>query len=807
MRTNNLLALLLFCLSTAIAEGQQSKGRVSGTLLDIAEKKAISLATVNLYKGNQVAQPYKSTYTDAKGKFNFAAIDTGKYTIIFSHTGFTEKKRPVAVKGILELGTIELSRTAITLKGVNVLAQKPLVEQDEDKIIFNVENDPDSKTSTTLDIFRKTPYLSVDGEDNVQLNGQSNFKVLLNGRETSMFARNVKEALRAFPGTLISKIEIMTTPPAKYDAEGVGGIINIITKKKVKGYNGSLSTFNRTGDKVNNYNINFNMKTGKVGLAFFAFVGGYKNLKTRSFVETQSLTPGLFTKREVYDDRSNDNFFKGGNMELSFELDSLNTISTYGNLNGGNGSTITNRTMTTEFSSSPPSSSFQDVDNSYLNSGYSVGADYIKKFRKNKNREFSIRFYRESGKNRSTDDSRQDNPGTDRFLLNKSKSIDKQWTAQSDLVLPFPKNRKLESGMKFIVRNASSDFQSAVRYDPLLDYTIDPRNSDYFSYTQKVFSAYSTYSFRTKKTTFRSGGRLEFTAVDGDFVSSKTTVRQRYVNVVPFFQSVTKLNPVYTLVFTYTQRLRRPYIWNLNPFVNNTDSLDLWYGNPKLGPETVHFFTPELRYQKGSTFASLGFRVGYTNNYIVGYSTFDPSTGVTKRTSDHLGRGFEYRFNANLNTPLGKKLNIYANSSVNYDRNRVKSRPELSSDGVGASFNTGFTYKINPKITWAGNFNINRDAPFIQYRYPLNIWYVTMLNFKLFKDKVNLSVRGANLFNRDLDYRLVIEDQYFKTTRVTTRPVRGLVIAINWNFGKLKENVSKKKGVSNDDLINKSDDN
>src|SRR5205085_5446239 len=117
------------------------------------------------------------------------------------------------------------------------------------------------------------PFVTVDGEDNIKINGKSNFKVLLNGRETSMFARNIKEALRGFPGAAISKIEVITTPSAKYDGEGIGGLINIITKKKVVGYNGSLSTFSRTSDKLNNFSVNGNAKVGKFGATVFLNAG------------------------------------------------------------------------------------------------------------------------------------------------------------------------------------------------------------------------------------------------------------------------------------------------------------------------------------------------------------------------------------------------------------------------------------------------------------------------------------------------------------------------------------------------------
>src|SRR6185369_16847216 len=172
----------------------------------------------------------------------------GNYILSFTHTGFAEKRVNINVPatGDMNIDPVQLSRSVETIKGVTMITQRPLVEQSDDKIVFNVGDDPTSKSETALDILRRTPFVTVDGDDNIKVNGKSNFKVLLNGRETSMFARNIKEALRGFPGALISKIEVITSPSAKYDAEGVGGIINIITKKRVAGYNGTLSSFNRT---------------------------------------------------------------------------------------------------------------------------------------------------------------------------------------------------------------------------------------------------------------------------------------------------------------------------------------------------------------------------------------------------------------------------------------------------------------------------------------------------------------------------------------------------------------------------------
>jgi outer membrane receptor for ferrienterochelin and colicin len=188
----------------------------------------------------------QTTLSKENGGFQLNKPDTGNYILSFTYTGFAEKRVNIAmVPGDMKIDPVQLSRATGTMKEVVVNAMRPMVEQSDDKIVFNVEDDPTNKTETAIDILRKTPFVTVDGEDNIKVNGKSNFKVLLNGRETSMFARNIKEALRGFPGTLISKIEVITTPSAKYDGEGIGGLINIITKKKVAGYNGSLSSFSR----------------------------------------------------------------------------------------------------------------------------------------------------------------------------------------------------------------------------------------------------------------------------------------------------------------------------------------------------------------------------------------------------------------------------------------------------------------------------------------------------------------------------------------------------------------------------------
>src|SRR5687767_11594370 len=305
LRLLNSLVILLALQITLQAQSTQFK--ITGTVTD-STKKPTSYVTISLYKQQQLQAALKTTFTNETGKFQFNKVDTGSYTIIYSHTGFKEVQKDFVVADKdLVLDEVSLTRAPADLQGVTVTARKPLIEQTDDKIIYNVENDPTAKTETAIDILRKTPFVSVDGDDNVQVNGQSNFKVLLNGRETAMFAQNVKEALKGFPGALITKIEVITTPSAKYDGEGVGGVINIITKKKVAGYNGSLNLY-YSSTRWKNINTNLSAKFGKLGISLNYGAGGGNNQKGSTFSQTIPHNPSFFSMRTLQGTRVNSNF-------------------------------------------------------------------------------------------------------------------------------------------------------------------------------------------------------------------------------------------------------------------------------------------------------------------------------------------------------------------------------------------------------------------------------------------------------------------------------------------------------------------
>ncbi len=795
------LTAILLLLSAPLFS--QTIATLSGTVTD--STKPLGFATVRLLKINNT-KPLQTVLTNEQGGFQFSKPDTGNYVLSFTHTGFVEKRISITVNQTsvnMQLDPVLLVKTTGVLKEVVVTAQRPLVEQSDEKTVLNVEDDPANKTETALDILRKTPFITVDGEDNIKINGKSNFKVLLNGRETSMFARNVKEALRGFPGALISKIEVITTPSAKYDGEGIGGLINIITKKKVVGYNGTLSSFSRTSDKVNNFSVNGNAKVGKFGLSVFLNKGFADPVLQHNTNITTPTSQTAYAKRTLDGGRYNSETWSFGNAELSFEADSLNTISLYTNIDSWSNKQVTNQTITTDFLNDPSTVSYFNQNNKTNNPGISVGSDYIKHYKNNKERELSFRFLGEFGKNDNKLNSVQDNPGTDRYLINNSYAINNQYTLQMDNIIPINKTTRFEGGAKAILRRASSDFQSQIKYGETDNYKINVANTDYFKYSQDVLSIYSMYNVKLKRSTFRFGARVEHTIVNGDFVASKKLVKTNYTTLLPNIQFTNKLNTATTLVFTYTKRLQRPYIWDLNPFVVNNDSLNITTGNPDLGPQTMHALSGQLRYGNGNTFSGINIEGSYSGNKILQYAFFDPQTGITKTTSLNIGKEYQTSVSLNFSTKITPKWSLYVNGALRYSKVTNNADATQSNSGFGCNFNLNTSYKFTEKFSASTYLGLWQEPRTIQTTYPFNTWHNVALNYKMFKDKFLISLRGVNYYEKNRAFKNVTKDQNFYNTNTTTVIRRGGVLALTWNFGKLAESVSKKKGVNNDDVLGK----
>jgi len=799
MRKVWILVTLLY--SNQAFYGQSKKSTISGVIKDSLHQPLV-FATINLSRQSQPKVPIRNTYSNEKGHFRFNNVDTGNYFLDISHTGYIAKQEKIKVTSDqpVETGEIFMKPKNSTLKEVKVESHKPLIEQESDKVIFNVENDPMAKTETAMDILRKTPFVAVDGDDNVQVNGQSNFKVLLNGRETPIFAQNVKEALKGFPGALIVKIEVITSPSAKYDAEGVGGIINIITAKKTRGYNGSLSVNYNTIRRYN-HSVNFSAKLGKWGLTFSHFLNSGGTFHGSGIEITTPLVQSPFKQRIQDGKTTRHNFGTFQNIELACELDSLNTISAYGGFGKWENNFSSEDIETTEYFSVPKTFTPIFYLNQYRSLQRNIGVDYIRKYQK-KEKELSVRLNNEYGNDKTNNSSLMQLVSGQRDVLNINNNPSNQYTIQSDYILPLKKG-KLESGGKIIMRKANSDFRGLIKHDAASNYYEIPGNNDYFKYEQYVYSAYSSYNFKVKNTNYRAGLRLEYTRVNGNFITSNTKIQQRYVNLLPNFLVNFKITKLYTLVISYNKRLQRPFIWNLNPFIVNTDSLDKYYGNPNLDAQIFHNIAFQNRFQKGNTFLGISLGAWYSGNSIVSYTTFDSNTGITSNTSDNIGKDLKLNINGSVNTKLTPDWNFSLNATLLYNHIENKFAPAQKNKGIGGNGNLNTSYVFTKKFSISSYAGFWRGPVTFQTKRNANYWYGIGATGKFLKEKLTASLTIENFINKNFESRTTTKDVYFNRELTFLWPTRNLRIGMNYNFGKLKEGVSKKKGVNNDDLMGK----
>ncbi len=403
------------------------------------------------------------------------------------------------------------------LKGITITGLRPVIKREIDGISYDVTADPESVALNVLDMMRKVPLLSVDASDNIKLKGSGNYKILINGKESALVAKNPSDVLKAMPATNIEKIEVITTPPAKYDAEGLAGIINIITKKNIdQGYNiGINGRYNTVwGPGIN---LNGTLKQGKFGLSAFAGYNVHRK-QTTGFGNTQT----FFSDNSVLS-QDGTNTFGGhhnyGNAELSYEIDSLNLLT--GSIEIYNG---TNTQNSSQFSSMPATVGSAEQKYHLMNEGYSsfegldAAVNYQLGFKKNKNRLLTLSYKysyspnKQFNNNTFSDTVNYQLPGYQQY----NNAGNKEHTVQLDYVHPF-KKLTLEAGGKAILRNNFSNFQTNNYNDTIKDYVINPSQSNDFNYRQNIYSLYNSYQLKWNKWTAKGGLRLERTTIHADF--------------------------------------------------------------------------------------------------------------------------------------------------------------------------------------------------------------------------------------------------------------------------------------------------
>jgi ferric enterobactin receptor len=794
------LIIILFCGSSF----GQSTFTISGIIANKNDGKLVGFATVSLIDTNANI-PKFNLFSSEDGKFVFNKIPAGNYFLMIKSVGIRDYKSSLlTITSSLKLDTIFVELSSKDLKVVDVVATRPIIEIETDKIIYNVENDPTLLGQSAIDALKKLPFVTVDAEDNIQLKGSSNFRVLLNGKSTGLVAKNPSEALKSFPANIIKKIEVITEPSAKYDADGTSGIINIITHKKVIGYNGNIyGSYSTRG--MNNFGGSLNMKKGKMG--FSSYFGGnmynYVN-QTTNDLNRENKIPGYKSIMNQHSTSNSNGLWQWGNLELAFDFDTLHNLSIYASPNGGFSKGNNHQITEIRDSIGKITESFiTDVITENINPSFDVGMDFTKIFKDNADHEMSVSAMRQTNIDNSNFNSIQNYlVVSDRDINNKNISKNIEHTFKLDYEKPLKNKKSFETGTKLILRHLVSDYQMLERRDTSEDYLENLSNTNTLKYDQNVGSLYATYSFFLKDYKMKLGGRAEQTWINAAFNADSMPIKNNYLNLIPTASISRKIKKIHTIRLNYSKRIQRPWMFYLNPYVNNQNPRSISYGNPNLLPEKTHSVSLSWNhYYKQKSF-DVSLSNSFTNDVITSFSWLD-SSDISYTSYFNMAKSNTIGLNLSFNGTLFSKLVIWANYSTSFvkiinQKDASRSRSGFSNRGHG-NLTYNFKYGLSASLggyVWQG-------APTLQSRRPLGYNYNLSVRKALLKKKLNVGLVANNIFAEKQSLTTITDDPSFYSEAIyTNNQFRYFSVSLSYNFGKLKESVSRKKGVNNDDKKN-----
>ncbi len=780
-----------------IDDAPKGNGRIKGILIDSLSKKPVEFAALALVD-EKTNNPVDGTTTDEKGAFDMTKVASGNFKILISFIGYKTK----TIKGIkiekkteLDLGSIILSPDVVQLNEVQVVGMAQLIEEKVDRLVFNAEKDITSKGGDASDVMRKVPMLTVDLDGNVSLRGNSNVRVLINNKPSTMVATSVADALKQIPADMIKSVEVITSPSAKYDAEGSGGIINIITKKStIQG--GTLNLDTGVGIRGSNLGLRGNYRTGKLGFS----LGGFGRFNYNQPGRTENLQTGDNFSIEQTTTSKNNGAFGSYNFGTDYEIDPNSTISA--GIRYGLRNSITPQTITTNNTrSGVTTSSYRDVDVKDLSGTWDVNVDYIKTLSKPQ-QELSI--LGQYSRNNRTNDFDADlytyKSGVAEFLGqsgNNNKSSNQESTIQLDYQTPIKNNQLLEVGGKGIFRQVISRFDY---YDEVN--TANPSSS--LDYDQNVAAGYVSYTLTTKsKFTFKGGARYEYTAINAQQGEVDLNL-PAYGNLVPSLNLSKTFGKGQTVKLGYNRRLQRPGIQFLNPNVNAANPQNITVGNPNLDPELTDNIELGTSFFKNSLYVNVSTFARFTNNSIENIRTTNEA-GVITTTYGNIGDKQNYGANIFGNLTLfkiwqvGGGMDVYY---VNLKNNSPDAALQSSNSGyvVSGRFRTGVTLKGGWGIQGGGFARGNE----VQLQGSAGGFRMYDLGVKKdFKNKRgSVGLAMENFLSDALKMRTDLSSSTFNQVSTIYRYNRGFRINFSYRLGKMtfvETKARRRRSVNNDD--------
>ena len=796
-----LLLSLALCLAIGQVYGQATKtslGKINGKVIDASSGEAVEYATVALLKPTD-STLVNGTITGTNGNFTIENIPLGKYLLRISFMGYETYYYPQVVqftpsKASINVGKIKLKTNATTLREATIVAERSMVEYKLDKRVVNVDKNIVTGGGTATDVLENVPSVTVDNEGNVSLRGSSNVKVLIDGKPYELMGSDLSSLLEQIPATTIENVEVITNPSAKYDPEGMSGIINIKLKERSSaalGLNGvvNLNAGTPLAFLGSSYptdilpsiipttmgSVNLNYSTEKYNI-FFSADAGMRSHGNMGQSEVERLRNGRTTSHESIDNYNvNRNIMGSMKVGMEYYINQQNSILFSYQIRGGK------RTRKSDIISTDilDDNMFMDYiqtdsnNNSNINNSFSI--NYTKKFdEKDRLLTFDATFSTRERKGDGLQEQLYPDPiaSFENYYLREAVTLNQHQSLNIKLnyVHPFEFGWQLETGyegrMDWPDQNAEY-FRTEYNDSTNTLYRFpDEISSTHFNYAQHIHAAYATMGGAIfEGFTIQGGLRLEYTDMNGKDLNHPQTAEivKQYWELYPTLHLSYDINKDQSVQLSYSRRVRRPHFWDLNPYLDVREGQQLSFGNPNLDPEFTNAI--ELSYNLGikniNIFTSAYFR--QTNNMMTRYGfVWDSASanhyspwmpynfeydGYWASTWQNLNSGVNYGLEFIVDYQITKWWKI--NASINLYNSKIEGTELLNNESYEDFLWSGklSSYMTLPK-NWTVQLSGQYRAPWLdlQTRMYASYWFDLAMKKDVLNKRGTISIRISDVF-------------------------------------------------------------
>lgn len=795
-------------------KGPQIKGFIKGIVVDADSGTPVEFATVVLINPADSAQ-IDGIVTEADGSFRLNNVNTGTYRLRVDFLGYlplelaevtTTPKNPD-----LDLETLRLAPDAVALEAVEVTGEKAVIENRIDKMVYNAEQDVTNAGGDAADVLRKVPLLAVDLEGNVSLRGSSNLRVLINGRPSTIFASSIADALKTIPGDQIKSVEVITTPSARYDGEGSGGIINIITKKKeAQGFTGTAQT--SIGTRQNNASLNLNALVGRFGMnGSLSSFWSWKRDGNFSFARRDFGDDGTVI-RELTQQGINGNRVLGlnGSAGAFYDFNAYNSITAnfrlnqFNRFNEGRIDGLLDNTNN-------PMTVFPDLvefvrqnDSESTRGGFDGTVDYRKTFAEQEDRELIFAFQLSGNQSESNNEVQQQSI-SERYqpdLNNLNEGLNLEYTLQVDYVQPWNDKLKMETGVKTILRRIDSDYRTEQRLADEGNFDLLPDLTDVFLYDQDIYAGYLSFNIQlAERWGLVAGSRYEYTNIRGEFESDRQDpFTQDYANFLPNIILNYKLSQFSNLKLSYNERIQRPSLFYINPFTELADPNNISVGNPSLEPERVQQYDLSYNtYVKGVVLNGSVY-LRDTRDLIERFLTVAEDGVASQTTFLNIGSSKVYGFNFFASATIKKIFTLRGGFNGGQYRGRgFFAGEELERTAFNYSGNLNASIKLGEKFTIESFGFFNGPRQTLQGTNPSFSIFSMGLAWQM-DERTRLGLRAVEPFVEDKAFDSELRGPTFEQETSFSIPFRSIGLSFSHKFGQVNfRSQSRRSRVRNSD--------